>query len=121
MDTKLWDRLVGAKNESYSHYNATSKEILEWRKFIAISQHELSSSRACDAKPILDAITSLKRFYLVLGRLNLAPQRQSESSRCSVRRGLRRQRRRRPQGCNSATVQALAVRAAPAAGGKEGE
>ena len=66
--SKLWDRLVGAKSVSYTHNDAASKEFLEWGKFIAISQHELSSAHARDAKPILDAITSLNRFYLVLGR-----------------------------------------------------
>ena len=89
-------------------------------KFIAISQHELSSARARDAKPILDAITSLNRFYLVLGRDSTKRPSAKVNQIVAVRAV---DSGDSGDEDHEAVIvpQALAVRAAPAAGGKEGE
>ena len=104
--------LVGAKNVSYTHYDATSKEFLEWGKFIAISQHELSS--------ILDAITFLNRFYLVLGRDSTRRPSAKVNQVVAVRATDSGDSGDEDPEDHEAVhlPQALAVRAAPAAGGK---
>ena len=102
---------------SYTHYDAASKEFLEWGKFIAISQFELSSARARDAKPILDAITSLNRFYLVLGR-DSTKRPSAKVNQVAAVRAIDSGDSGDEDHEAVHLPQALAVRAAPAAGGK---
>ncbi len=102
---------------SYTHYDAARKEFLEWGKFIAISQHELSSSRARDAKPTLDAITSLNRFYLVLGR-DSTKRPSAKVNRIVAVHAVDSGDSGDEDHEAIHLPQALAVRAAPAAGGK---
>jgi len=69
----------GSNNALFTHYDKPSGAFLEWGKFIAISKYELSSTGA-RAKPILDAISSLNRFYLTLGRDSKRPLPRSTKS-----------------------------------------
>ena len=113
--TKLWSRLVRAKNASYTHYDRASDAFLEWGKFIAISEHELSSTRARDSRPILDAISSLNRFYLVLGRDSKRP---SAAVYQTAARGVDSGESSEEDTTTPAPPSVLAVKPSPAPGGK---